>query len=211
MVLWSSWQMDIMPHVAQCPAPLIEHELKRAAQLFFQQSRAWQVTLNPVSRLANDADVVVPMDSSDQELVRVESARWNGKPLEPRTADEMDQRFVDDWRDHSGTPEAYIQITPGVMTLYPVPADAGTLTLRVSVRPSETATGIPDDLAARFRDALATGAKSRLMLYQGKPWSAPDMGLALSAAFESNIDNAASIAARAYGGGGRVASKPVWC
>lgn len=210
MVLWPSWQLDILPHVPQCPVPLIEHELKRAAQVFFQESRAWQEQLTPITIFAGFSEVTIPMNGTDQELVRVESARWNGKPIEPRAADDMDQSYTDDWRDHSGPPEAFIQITPGVMTLYPVPTEAGTLSLRVSVRPSESATGIPDDLAARFRDQLAMGAKARLMLYQGKPWSAPDMGLALSGAFASSIEKAASAMARSYSNG-RVKSRASWC
>lgn len=209
MAIWSSWLPDILPHVSQCPIPMIEHELKRAAQTFFSDSRAWQVTKTPVAVAATVADISVFPDDAEQELVRIESARWNGAPLEPKTADSMDSGYVDDWRAHTGSPVAFIQITPGTIRLYPVPLDAGTLALRVSVRPSESATGIPDNMAVRFRDTLATGAKSRLMLYQGKPWSSPDMGLALAVSFRSGIDSAAAASARAYGSG-RIASKPNW-
>lgn len=210
MALWSAWQADILPHVAQCPIPLIEHELMRAAQQFFAESRVWQVERSPISVTSGVSDLTIAPTDAQQELVRIETARWNGSQLRVKTASDMDASYMDDWRTHVGTPEVLIQVTPGLVWLYPIPDADGSLALRMSVRPSESATGIPDDMAVKFRDTLSYGAKSRLMLYPNKPWSAPDLGLALSVAFRSGIDAAAATASRSFGRG-RIASRPLWC
>lgn len=210
MAIWSSWLPDIRPHVDQCPPPVIEHELKRAAQNFFSESRAWHEQQPSISVSAAVSDLTVVPTDSQQELVRVESAKWNGAPMRIKSASDMDNTYLDDWRSHTGTPNTLIQITPGVAWLYPIPTANGLLDLRLSVRPSESATGIPDEMAVKYRDVLASGAKSRLMLYPGKPWSAPDLGLALSVAFRSGIDHASAEAARSFSRG-RLASRPGWC
>jgi len=84
------------------------------------------------------------------------------------------------------------------------------LKLRLIVRPSDTATGLPDDLALRFRDEIHVGAKSRLMLYPGKPWTNPDMAGVYSQAFNALVNQATAAAARAFVQA-RIPSRPKWC
>lgn len=215
VMAWSVFIPDVLPHVAGCPVALAKHEIKRAAQAFFQGSRAWQVTLpTPFAVAADQSEVTIATGSVEYDLVRVEKAWFDGRPLDVVTADVLDQSFGDDWQSHTGTPSLVVQNTPSVVRLYPVPTDAAAtgIKCRVSVKPAETATGIPDDMYVRFKDAIITGAKSRLMLYPEKtsPFADPKMGMALSSAFDVMVSNARLAAARAYGRG-RIPSTPSWC
>lgn len=209
MKAWSNWFTDLLPQLPGCPDPLIEHELRRACQEFFEGSRAWQVIQAPVAIAANQATLDMAPSDTAQELVRVEGAWLDGKRLNVCGVGDMDAAFSDDWQTHTGTTSTLVQITPGTVLLYPIPVAASVtgLKLRQSVRPSETATGIPDDLYVKYREALATGAKARLMMQADKKWSRPDLGSVNATAFDAAINTAAIAAARSFSTG-RIASRP---
>lgn len=212
MKAWRTWFPDLALHVPGCPNVLMEHELRRAAQAFFRQTRAWKVdqALKPV---AAGADVVpITPDNADQELVRVEGAWWDGRSMSPVTPEVIDREFVQEWQGHTGTPEHYMELAPGELRIYPIPqADASQgLRLRLSVAPSDEATGLPDDIAVRYRDEIHVGAKARLMLVPGKPWSSPDLAAVYGQAFAGMVAKATVRAARA-GVGARIPSSPKWC
>jgi hypothetical protein len=191
---------------------LAEHELRRAAQVLMRRTRAWQVDVPAVAVVAGQATVSVAPTSAELELVRVEAVWFDGKPLEPTTAEVLDALYADDWRAHTGTPSKYIQMVPGEIRLYPVPvADAVTgLSVRLSVAPSETAAGLPDDIALRFRDDVQVGAKARLMLYPGRPWTNPELAAVYGQAFDSLVGTATAAAARSYAQA-RIPSSVKWC
>lgn len=212
MQAWASWFPDLLPHVPGCPQVLAEHELRRAAQVLMRRTRAWKVDVPAVAVSAGQDVVTVAPPSADHELVRVEAAWYDGRPLEPTTAEVLDALYADDWRAHTGTPSKYIQIVPGEIRLYPVPvANAVTgLSVRLSVAPSETAAGLPDDIALRFRDEVQVGAKARLMLYPGRPWTNPELAAVYGQAFDSLVGTATAAAARSYSDA-RIPSRMKWC
>lgn len=212
MKLWNAWLPDLLPHVPGCPVIVAEHELRRAAQAFFQQTRAWQVILPAVTVDADQFEVdVTPVDTT-LDLVRVESATYDGRPLGKQTSDVLDAEFTDDWTAHTGTPSDYVQMTPNVLRLYPVPvADATTgVVVRAAVAPGDTSAGLPDDLASRFWDEMHAGAKARLMLYPGKPWTNPELAAVYGQAFSNMVSTATATAARAYGQA-RIPARVKWC
>jgi hypothetical protein len=210
MQLWASWLPDLLPQLPGCPIPIVEHELRRAAQMFFDKTRAWNVTLAALPVIAAQDTVTVAPTSVEQELVRIGQAWYDDAPLSGLTGDEMSEQFGDNWQDHTGVPKAFVEETPGVLRLYPVPVDAATVGLvaRIAVKPSEASTGIPDELAVKHRTALTDGALGKLMLYVDKPWSNADFGVKHSADFMTAINSATVQAAF---GRGRIASRPSWC
>ncbi len=211
MKLWSSWLPDLLPHVPGCLNVVAEHELRRAAQVFFQKTRAWQI--NPVATpvSAGNPDVTVITGDDSVKLVRVESARLDGRPLTKETADNLDVSFTDDWHNHTGAPDSYVEFTPGVIRLYPIPlANSVTgLRMRLSVTPSETSLGLPDDIAARFQDEIHVGAKARLMVYPDAQWSNTTLAVGYAQAFSDMMDTTVAAVARSYGAA-RIPSRPKW-
>lgn len=213
MALWSAWLPDVLPHVPNCPVPLVEHELKRSAQVLLEASRIWRIDLDPAAVPAATVMLSPVMDDPDeQELVRIESVLFDGKPLDLRTPEELDAEAGDNWPSHTGVPTAYTLLSPGIVRLYPVPIDAATtgIEFRVSVKPADAATGVPDEIRTKYKEALTAGAKSRLMLYKDKPWTDYNLAGVHASAFESGVAKATLDAARAFGRG-RVPSRPKWC
>lgn len=212
MALWSAWNPDVLPKVAGCPQLLIEHELKRAAQEFFEETFAWKVLTPAVSVLADDEEILVAPSDPEQELVRIEQAWYDGQAISPKTIEELDAQFADDWKTHTGTPGHYIEVTPGTVRLYPIPTtDAVSgLACRISVRPSDSATGIPDAYRTKYRKALSDGALGALLLYPSAAWSAADHASLYRGAFESAKNKAGVDSAQSFGKA-RISARPKWC
>ena len=212
MALWSAWVQDVLPKVSGCPVPVVEHEVLRAAQEFFGCSRAWRVPAADADVEAGVPEVAIASANLEQELVRVEQVWLDGKPLGPVTADALDAEFTDDWRAHTGTPSRFLQLTPGTIRLYPAPVVDSPLglTARISVRPSDEATGIPDELRVKYRSALTSGALASLLLYPNKDWTSPDLAAVHAQRFQSAIDRANLDAAQGFGQA-RIAARPKWC
>jgi hypothetical protein len=200
---WSTWFPDLQPHLPECPTPIIEHELKRAAQAFFTGSKAWIITPTETAVAADTAEVAVALGDATVEMVQILKGWYDSANLDILAVGDLDARYVDDWTEHTGSPTDMVQMSPFSVRLYPIPeVDASTgLKVRVAVRPSESSTGLPDDIAAKFRDAMITGAKARLMLYPGKPWTNVELGAAMSALFEQQIDSARLAAFKSFGRG----------
>lgn len=212
MKAWSYWMPDLLPHVPGCPQVLAEHELLRAAQAFFQQATAWRVDEAPVAVAAGTAEVSVAPSDAGMELVRVDALWYDGEKLDPIAPKTLDAQYASDWQTHEGTPTSYFQVVPGVVRLYPIPIAASVTGLkrRLIVAPSDTATGLPDDLAQKYRDEIQVGAKSRLMLYPNKPWTNDGLAAVYGQAFSILVAQASVAAARAYVQA-RIPSRPRWC
>jgi hypothetical protein len=209
MALWSSWLPDILPHVPGCPIPVVQHELLRASQEFFTRTRAWLVTDAPVTVVADTEEIDLAPVDTEQDLVRVESVWFNGIPGTVKTVAEMDED-VTDWQTATGTPSIIVQLSPDVARFYPIPNADVAVKIRKSIRPSDSATGIPDDLAAAYRIDLAQGSKSRLMLYKDKPWTDPALAAVSQVQFNDAVSTANLDAARSFGKG-RITARKKWC
>jgi len=204
---WSDWFPDLAPHVPGCPMPLMEHELRRAAQSFFTRTRAWRVDFGPVAVPALTSSVNVTPFDANQRLVDVEALWFDGVLIAPVTPETLDGTAPGDWRQHSGVVRHYWETMPGNVGLYPRPVAAATtgVTARLAVEPSDIASGLPADIATRFFDAISLGARARLMLYPGKPWTNVNLAEAYGKAFGEMGDVTHTRSAQ---GGVRARSRP---
>lgn len=210
MTTWDAWLPDVLPHVRGCPRRVAEHEIKRAAQLLLERSRAWIVRTPEIAVTADVPDVTLTLGDATRDLVRIERAWFDGLPLTPRTAGELTDLAGLDWRDQTGAPDSLVQVSPGAVRLYPTPVADGTFDAECSVKPGESATGVPDDIAAAHRMIIATGAKGALMLMPRVDWHDLKLGGALLQGFERAINAAVADAARGHG---RAMRRPsvAWC
>ncbi len=209
---WSYFLPDVLPHVVGCPSMVAEQELKRAAQQFFEKTRAWRLTTAPVRISPNQATVTVAVGDG-LDLVRIEHGTYDGKRIAVISPDVLDDDpTMGDWRSRKGTPNNLIQSMPGVVDLYPVPLDATStgLTFFVAVKPSDSATGLPDHLATAYRDIIVCGAKSKLMIYKDAPWANPALAASFASEFMTSMGSANFEAAKGFGRG-RIAARPRWC
>lgn len=207
MVAFTAWLPDILPHVAQCPVPLVVHELRRAAQDFLTRAHAWREILSAIDV---PADGQVVLTSASGDVVAVKALWYLGAKLNLATLEEMD--VEDDlWRDRQGVPHKYVPYGPAVQRLVPMPGAVapGALKAEVALAPKESAEGLPDALAY-LRAAIIDGAKGKLFAYKDKSWTDYALSDRHAGLFENAIDREQIKIARAYGRG-RIAGRPGWC
>ena len=209
MKTWSEWLPDILPHVPGCPNIVAEHELRRAARIFFIQTRAWQVFLPTVPVAIGQSAIDLTPADTGQELVRVEQVYYDGKVLDEETPERLSSIFYEDWSTKTGTPLAYVQLTPNIVRTYPLPIVAATtgVRARVAITPSQTATGVQNDLALRYWEDLRTGALSRLLIFPSVPWANIPLAANYVAMFQGTIDSVNIQVARSFGNA-RIPSRP---
>lgn len=207
--LFSRLLNDLMPGLPGISANIVLHEVRRAAQDFLTQTRAWQETLDTFIAPAGESQIELIPDSNGAEIVRIESA-WSGsKQLLSVPLKRLDN-FIADWNSQSGDPEWVTQLTPTVIRLFPTPNQDVTLRFRVSLRPSDTATALPSELMAQYTPALIAGAKGRLLMMGKKPWSNPPLGALFVAQFEKLVADTHYQSALSFGQG-RVRARPSFC
>lgn len=209
MAEWSSWLPDLRIHLPMCPTPLIEHAVKRAAQEFCSKTGVWKALLDErVAVPAYEPSVTLTPDSN-AEIVQTLDLWIDGKALHKTTAEEV-LKDHPEWVGEVGFPKAWIEDEPGVLRLFPTPdvATATGLMARVSLKPSETATGVGDVIASRYRENVADKALSILMAHPGKAWTNMEQAMFRLSLFEAAT---AEIRTRLALEHVRVRSRPVWC
>lgn len=207
---WSAFTPEIAPSVPGCPIFAVELAARRATQDMCRDARPWRESLPDAAVTAGTASVAISTGNAETSVARVERAWWDGRRLDPKSVDEMDDAHGDNWRTHTGDPYLYVEISPGTVTLYPKPTADGTLATFAALQPSEVATGVPDDIARLFRDTIIAGAKARLMLDPEKAWSNPSQAAIEMAVFQQGVGSAQHQAATGFGRS-RIVARKKWC
>lgn len=183
MALISSLFPSIAPYVPGCPDPMLEQEIRSAAQEYFRRTSAWIEWLGELTTLAEvrEYDVLLPTAS---EVHRIERATLDTNPIEIKV-----------WRTVSPNPILNVTGTSGLMSIDRVsvllskdPAEGQALSVQAVLAPTDTATNIPDALWSRHKSNIAEGAKYRLMRMPGalhKPREAEEARVLFEAAVAS--------------------------
>ncbi len=212
MATWDYWHPEILPHVPGCPNVLVDYEVKRTCQDFFEFTKAWQVNQAAIAVPASTVRLTITPTDTDTDLVKVMKAKYDNKRLRIVTPEYLDEYLRDDWEDETGVPCLATMLQFNEIRFYPTPSAAAStgLMLRMTVKPSESSTGIPDLLAQNYRDAIKFGALSRLMLYSNKEWSNPQMAAVYGSLYEDKKGSVQARTAKAHAGA-RIRSPQNWC
>ncbi len=79
------------------------------------------------------------------------------------------------WETEEGSPTAAVVVNGTQVGLRMVPDEAGTLDVRLALRPSQGATAYPDEFHNLYQDQIAAGALAKLYVQPRKEWSSPDL------------------------------------
>ena len=183
MATWSAWFPDVLVHVPGAPNPTIEVALCRAAREFFRRTRAWMAWLDPATTLAGDNleyDFDLPADT---DVVRLERATVGGTPL-----------GLMPWRQIKADPVQHDVgergLLSGDLLAFRLPgtfAAGEQVQALVSLMPTLAAADIPDELADRYREVIAEGAKAQLLVIPSTTFHNPPAAAIAKAEFERGI------------------------
>jgi hypothetical protein len=160
---WPEFYQYFRDQVPGCSDPAADRALLHAAQEFFTETCVWNYELDPIALEPGVDGYTLPLPY-DQTLVKLMGARIGDKPLQPwlarghlpeRTAPEVSHVYAD---------------TPDSFKVWPIPEQPQEVVLRVSVAPSDDASGVPDTYARSYRTALVRGALSYLYDELGAPY-----------------------------------------
>lgn len=196
----SSLCSRVTPELTGCPDVVAIEYLRDAVIEFCDRSWYWAEELSPINTVANTATYTLSAPSGESIISSIISVSHKDTVLKRRTETEMD-RLISGWKDEGGLQaNSYTSTVVNVIRLYPYPTDSvtGAIKARVALKPSRTATTIPQSIYDNYLEAIAAGAKSRLMAMTNQPWSNPAMSAYYQSIFDRGITSAKIVFVRGF-------------
>lgn len=169
MAKFDYFRKRVLPHVPGCSEPLLDQAILDTAIDFCRDTQVVTMEIDAFETEANtaDYDLDVPAGYELEQMVNV----WvDGLPISPPSLDVLSMTAFGE-NPSPGRPTAYSQPDEMTLRLYPTPDMAYTITGSVVVRPSTTATTLPDVLEKRWTDPIVAGALMRLLVIPGQPFT----------------------------------------
>ncbi len=169
MKTWAEFHSLVLPSVLGCPIPTMDNALRLTARDFCKRTREWRESESFTAQgIVNLFDIDIPPGT---ELVRIISADVAGEPLDIFGRGELPT----DWATCT-PPDGLYHVGTTEYRVFPVPPANARITIESALMPSNTGTGVGDDVFDRYAEAIADGALCRLMKMPRQPWS--DINLA---------------------------------
>lgn len=182
---------EVLPDLPGCPEEFALNAIRNAAILFCDRTKVHRIDLDPILLLANvpQVDFILPASAPQTRVVQVLQAQYGEDPLDFKDPDWLDKNLDPNWRTTTGEPLFITQDSEESFRPVPFPAADATLalTLYVAVKPTADATLIDARLWREHKEAIAAGAKARLMMSPKKPYTNAALASVYSEAFESAI------------------------
>lgn len=170
------------------PEALALRALADATKEFCSRTHYWQDVLPSINVRPGITTYELSLDSGVQ-LAQLLEVRLDGSRIDPVALESYRLRAMPVL---AGMPVGYVQWQPGAIELINPPTDAQVLTVvaALTLRLGADAVNLPDDLVDEYGEALAAGAKSRLVRQAGQPWFMPDLAPMYAGQFYSAINTA---------------------
>jgi hypothetical protein len=179
---WSAFYPYILIYLPGCAYPVVDQALLLASMEYYDKSLAWREWLDPVQTLAGVNEYDFEINTSQQEIVQLCAATIDGEDLPLALPGELPS----DWQTRYDEAGIFTRNRRTFwLTQSPVAAGAMVKT-EVTLKPSLTATGIPDELFAHHAQAIAFGAAGQVMTIAGESFT----NLVLSVDFKDKFRQA---------------------
>jgi hypothetical protein len=162
---------DVLMYAPACPDFTIEQHILSAAIKFCEDSKAYQVEMDPISSVTGigEYDLEPPTGTTVESI---HSVKFNGIPLTPVSTRGMDDR-VPKRTTYNGTPKYYLKNSSTTLLLGPTPSSSITngIQIRLVLKPKRTVTTLPDELYDDFYEAILRLALYRILSVPRKDWT----------------------------------------
>ena len=205
MASFESFMKDVLPYVPGCPDTVVENALRSSSIELCEKAAVYTKELDPISTVAG----IYEYEFNQPAGTKVDKIIWvmyDGKDLEAVTPRGLESRKPK-WRDanNTSTPEYFIQQSPDLFWLVPVPdtTKSGGIIMNVSLKPSRSSNNIATEIADDYRDGIIFGALYRLLRMPSRDWSDPQAAVDYAGLFAQTVQDAEIKARRADIGVGR--------
>jgi hypothetical protein len=193
MAAWDAWTPDVAIDVPGCPSFTIERAVKLTVIDFLERTHWIQRTAAPIDIAGGAAErtFATPVIATGERVLAILDAWIDGTQVDVNgPADVADQ--WPDWKTVTGAPICVVMERQDSYYVVPAPTNtmAAALRLKVAVGLLETATACDDSIRTEWRDAIAWGAKARLMLISDQQWTSPTLAAVNQADYLSAVNGA---------------------
>lgn len=166
---------EVLPEVPGVPQDLAANAIRNTVIEFCQGSWCWRYIMDPAPVLAglNTYELDPPPGA---EVAQVLLVSVDGKEIHPIGQSDLVARLPL-WATERGEVKYFLTDDPAQVILAPVPVRkiAGGLVVTAALQPTRASTTFPTWIWSRYFDALADGAKARLLAMPKKPWTSPEL------------------------------------
>lgn len=165
MKSWEEFHPRVMPYVIGCPVPMVNQALIDASREFCLVSKAWRQTDDFPA--FDGLDVLDFDNPTGSEVVQVIRASVNRKPLKI-----LNGAAIPEFEDSVGERDAALyRVSEREYRILPQPSAGQTISITLALRPTQSGTGIGDDVFNKHVAAIAAGARAILQRMPRQDWS----------------------------------------
>lgn len=182
-IKWETFHPLITPDVPGCPLEIIDRELAITASDFFARTHLWREDLTPQKTGVNRS----LYDITEEAII--ESVQW--AKVDNIELIHTDDRLINpEYLTRKGKPTHFWIEKESEIRLYPIPDAVFSLDIRLVLKPSRTALGVPDFVYERWADAFVNGAIYRIARTPNKEWTNPEQAALHKNLYEQAVTNA---------------------
>lgn len=173
----------VLPDLPRCPEALAMAHIRLACEEFYSRTLCKRAVLASISTVADTSEyaLTLPEGYVADKVLHVWLDDLEINPIGMDDRDGLDA----EWRTTTGEPSYYYMPDTENIGLFLTPDAVYTVAAEVALKPKSDATTIDGWVYEQYREALAAGAKARLMAMAGKPWTSN-----LSAKHQADFDRA---------------------
>jgi hypothetical protein len=175
----------VRPEVPGCPEIMILDAIKQAGIEFCERTKIAKEVVT-ITTVADEPRYALTTEEGTTPDMILVVKREDAENLDPSSHEE----FTDEHFDRDSGEPRYYYLDDNEIVLGMIPSGVEDLDVTVKLRPTEEATTLPDVLANKYKRKIACGAKARLMVMAGKPWSNPAAAQFNESEFQKAIDDA---------------------
>jgi len=180
MVDYEEFLPEVRGEVETCPEVVALNEIRNTVIDFCQKTTIWRMDLDSITVLVDTPDYEVEID----QFIKTAGINWgylidsntDEVPLTITSEDTLDNggvRSVQMWRTRTGTPSKIYLQDPRTVRLVNIPTESYSLYLGVWVKPSRASFEVPEFIYEKYLEAIAAGAKARILNMKTRPWYDP--------------------------------------
>lgn len=168
-ISFTSMLDDVLPDLSGCSIPLATNAIRNAVIEFYKKTQIKTANIVPITLIPNVNSYALGVEN-DLQIIAVKNIYLDSILLAPISGVALDgayQHMV----DSMGSVIGYQLDYGNTIHVYRKPDKTGILNGKVAVAPNTQAVEMDTDLYYLYSEAIAAGAKARLMSIPKKPYS----------------------------------------
>jgi len=172
---------DVISQIPTAPDFVITRAFNRTTRRFCDTTTAFRFKQEDIEPVGDLVTLTPPADTS---VASIHFVKWGDKKLDAAT-----DKFIATIGDtrKTGYPTYHIWREGNEVQLFPLPQKEETVTVEVSLRPTFTATSIPDWFAEKYYETLIAGTCAEMSRTPDTEFYNPDLFKVMEAYYNAGV------------------------